>query len=258
MAVIGIFDSGVGGLSVFREIKKLLPCASYVYYGDNANCPYGPKGPNFIVKRSMEIAEYLVFQKNVDVIVVACNTATSYSLECLRERYNIPIIGIVPGIKPAAAATKTGVIGVLATFGTLNAPLYNKIRDTWGADVKVIEHIGQGFVELVENLEISGINVETVVEKSIQPLVKGGADKLVLGCTHYPFLKETIEKVANRIKPKSTLSIEVYDPAPAIARHLVNVLNEYDIKTDEDCPIVEMIASGNDVVLNKLYNMFLK
>mgnify|MGYP003304059442 CR=1 FL=1 len=162
MARIGIFDSGVGGLSVFKEIKKILPLSSYIYYGDNANCPYGIKGPNFILHRSVQIAEFLI-SKKVDIIVIACNTATSYAVDYLNDVYDVPFVGTVPGVKPAAKETSTGIIGVLATFGTLNAPLYNSIKETWGSNVTVLEHIGDGFVELVENLEFSGDNAEEII-----------------------------------------------------------------------------------------------
>lgn len=252
MAKIGIFDSGVGGLSVFKEIHRLLPDSSYVYYGDNANCPYGIKGPEFIVKRSKELSEFLI-SEGVDIIVVACNTATSYSVETLQKCYDVPIIGTVPGVKPAAAETKTGVIGVLATFGTLNAPLYNRIKDRWGANIEVIEHIGQGFVELVERLELSGRHAESVVEESVWPLVSKGADTLVLGCTHYPFLRKTIEEVANRIKPASVSRVEVYDTAPAIARNVAEILTKSHVQLKDDNPTVKLIASGNDSVMKALY-----
>ena len=253
MARIGIFDSGVGGLSVFREIKKVLPLSSYIYYGDNANCPYGIKGPDFILKRSIQITDFLL-SKNVDIIVIACNTATSYAIDYLREEYRIPFVGTVPGVKPAAKETNTGIIGVLATFGTLNAPLYNSIKDTWGRDVIVLEHIGEGFVELVENLDFSGAKTEKTIEKSIKPLVSKGADYLVLGCTHYPFLKETIEKVANRIKPANTTYVNVYDPSPAIASNVFNILSESGVSLEECCPIVELYSSGFKKSMEELYN----
>lgn len=257
MAKIGIFDSGVGGLSVYKEIKKVLPESSYVYYGDNANCPYGIKGPNFILQRSREIAHYLKSQ-GVNIIVVACNTATSYAVEALAAEMKIPVIGTVPGVKPAAAETKTGVVGVLATFGTLNAPLYNRIRDRWGANVEVIEHIGQGFVELVESCELSSDYAKSVVRKSVEPLVKKGADILVLGCTHYPFLKETIEQVANEIKPLTTPWVVVYDPAPAIARHVESIIIENGLSKVEICPTVELISSGSGEILQKLYRSYIQ
>lgn len=253
MARIGIFDSGVGGLSVFREIKKVLPLSSYIYYGDNANCPYGIKGPDFIKQRSIEITKFLI-SKNVDIIVIACNTATSYAIDNLREIYNIPFVGTVPGVKPAAKETNTGIIGVLATFGTLNAPLYNSIKDTWGANVTVLEHIGEGFVELVENLEFSGIKTEETIKRSVKPLVTKGADCLVLGCTHYPFLKDAIEKVANEIKPESTPHIDVYDPAPAIARNVFNILSGNGVPLEECNPVVELHSSGLKKCMEELYN----
>lgn len=257
MAKIGIFDSGVGGLSVFREIKKVLPSASYFYYGDNANCPYGIKGPDFIVERSVLITEFL-FSKGVDIIVIACNTATSYAIDHLKEKYNIPFVGTVPGVKPAAKETNTGVIGVLATFGTLNAPLYNSIKETWGANTLVLEHIGSGFVELVEQVELTGKNAEEIIKKSVSPLVAKGADWLVLGCTHYPFLKETIEKVANEIKPESTPYVEVYDSAPAIAKNVYNILLSNGTTLEEEKPIVELYSSGSKECLERLYNECVK
>lgn len=256
MAKIGIFDSGVGGLSVFKEIKKRLPKCSYIYYGDNANCPYGIKGPDFILQRSREIAHYLE-SNGVDIIVMACNTATSYAVKTLDLEMKIPVIGTVPGVKPAAAETKTGVVGVLATFGTLNAPLYNRIRDRWGANVEVIEHIGQGYVELVEAFDLHSEHAKEVVRQSVEPLVKQGADIIVLGCTHYPFLKETIEEVADEIKPDSTPKITVYDPAPAIARHVESIILENGLDIEDAEATITLMSSGSDEILKKLYELSL-
>lgn len=256
MAKIGIFDSGVGGLSVFKEIKRRLPNCSYIYYGDNANCPYGIKGPDFILQRSREIAHYLE-SEGVDIIVVACNTATSYAVKTLEEEMSIPVIGTVPGVKPAAAETKTGVVGVLATFGTLNAPLYNRIRDRWGANVDVVEHIGQGYVELVESLDLHSVHARDVVKRSVEPLVSQGADIIVLGCTHYPFLKETIEEVANEIKPESTPLITIYDPAPAIARHVEAIIKEQGMRIEDPNPTIRLLSSGSDEILISLYESFI-
>lgn len=256
MAKIGIFDSGVGGLSVFKEIKKRLPKCSFIYYGDNANCPYGIKGPDFILQRSREIAHFLE-SKGVDIIVVACNTATSYAVKTLDVEMKIPVIGTVPGVKPAASETKTGVVGVLATFGTLNAPLYNRIRDRWGAHVEVVEHIGQGYVELVEALDLDSSHAKEVVKQSVEPLVKQGADIIVLGCTHYPFLKKTIEEVANEIKPDSAPIITVYDPAPAIARHVEAIIMEKGLDIEDKEPTVILLSSGSDEILKKLYELSL-
>ncbi len=257
MAVIGIFDSGVGGLSVFKEVKRLMPDASYVYYGDNANCPYGPKGAEFIIERARTIAGILM-ERDVDAIVIACNTATSYAAAVLREKLDIPVIGMVPAVKPAALSTQTGVVGVLATMGTLNGPLYQHIRDTYGNGARIMEHIGVGFVELVEAFELSGPKAELVVRESIEDMVLSGADSLVLGCTHYPFLKNTIEKVANELKPANVPHVAVIDPAPAVARHLRNVLLERGCDLAEPDPFVELLSSGSDEVLVKLYTEFVK
>lgn len=256
MAKIGIFDSGVGGLSVFLEIKKRLPKCSYIYYGDNANCPYGIKGPDFILQRSREIAQSLQ-TAGADIIVVACNTATSYAVETLNTEMKVPVVGSVPGVKPAAAETKTGVVGVLATYGTLNAPLYNRIRNRWGANVEVVEHIGQGFVELVESFDFDSEYARKVVRDSVEPLVKQGADIIVLGCTHYPFLQDTIEKVANEVKPESTPLVSVYDPAPAIAKHVEALVFENGLNIEEQHPTVSLLSSGSDEILLKLYNKYL-
>ena len=258
MAKIGVFDSGVGGLSVLKEAIKLLPDSEFYYYGDNANCPYGPKGPDFIRKRSFEITKNLVDTYGVDIVVVACNTATSYAIAYLRERFDIPFIAMVPAVKPAATTTQTGVVGVLATKGTLNAPLYKQIRDTYGGNSTIIEHIGEGFVELVETLELSGSHAESVVEESIKDMVLAGADKIVLGCSHYPFLIDTIQQVANRIKPSSAYDIEVIDPAPAVARHLYNVVVEHGIDVKSLTPGILLVSSGSDEIMNLIFNSCIK
>ena len=149
--MIGIFDSGVGGLSVFREIRKILPQQQYIYFSDNAHCPYGEKSKEYIIDRARTITDFLL-GKGAQVIVVACNTATAAAISTLRSEYpHIPFIGMEPAIKPAAKQTRTGVVGVLATAGTLKAEKYLDTRGKWAEDIRVVEHIGQGFVELVEN-----------------------------------------------------------------------------------------------------------
>ena len=224
--MIGIFDSGVGGLSVFREIKKILPDERYLYYSDNAHCPYGEKAKEYIVDRAKRITEFLI-SKGADVIVVACNTATAAAIKTLREDYPIPFIGMEPAIKPAAQLTKTGIVGVLATAGTLKADKYKDSRGKYADDATVVEHIGQGFVELVESGQTTGPKAETIVMESVEPLLDAGADTIVLGCTHYPFLSETISKVAASLAPDRT--VRIVDPAPAVARHLHEVMTEKDI-----------------------------
>lgn len=250
--MIGIFDSGVGGLSVFKEIRKLLPEQSYVYYSDNAHCPYGEKSREYIIDRARTITEFLL-SKGCEIIVVACNTATAAAIATLREEYPVRFIGMEPAIKPAAKATRTGVVGVLATAGTLKATKYIDTRAKWAQGVTIVEHIGQGFVELVEKGILNGPGAESTVCASLKPLLDAGADTIVLGCTHYPFLSETISKVASELYPER--QITVIDPAPAVARHLVEVMQEEGIKeASEQGFSMELHASGNPETLQNTYS----
>lgn len=253
MTTIGIFDSGVGGLSVFKEIYKLLPNVNYIYYGDNANCPYGPKGGEFILKRSKEIVELLI-SKGASIIVIACNTATSYAAEVLRNEYQVPIIGMVPAIKPASLYTNTRTIGVLATYGTLNAPLYQRLKETYGTGINIVEHIGKGFVELVEDGIFYGPKVDRVIKDNIEPMILNNADIIVLGCTHYPFLKYSIEKVANSLA-HGHRTISIIDPASAVARHVVSIIEKMQLPTEIKNNTIELLSSGNIEILKSLYEM---
>ena len=246
--MIGIFDSGVGGLSVFREIRKILPEEKYAYFSDNAHCPYGEKSKEYIINRARFITEFLI-EQGADVIVVACNTATAAAIKTLREEYDIPFIGMEPAVKPAAAATRTGVVGVLATAGTLKADKYKDTRVKYADDVQVVEHIGQGFVELVESGQTTGRKAESIVGESIEPLLDAGADTIVLGCTHYPFLSETISKVASELIPDR--QINIIDPAPAVARHLHDVMNENRIIKREGYEL-SLHASGDITILQNM------
>ena len=248
--MIGIFDSGVGGLSVFREIKKILPGERYVYYSDNAHCPYGEKSKEYIIGRARDITDFLI-SKGADVIVVACNTATAAAIKTLRSEYSIPFIGMEPAIKPAAQLTRTGIVGVLATAGTLKADKYKDTRGKYADDVTVVEHIGQGFVELVESGQTSGTKAESIVIESVEPLLDAGADTIVLGCTHYPFLSETISKVASSLAPER--AINIVDPAPAVARHLHEVMTEKGIIRMDGYELT-LQASGDDTTLKNIAN----
>lgn len=247
--MIGIFDSGVGGLSVFREIRKVLPDERYVYFSDNAHCPYGEKTREYIIDRARAITETLL-SKGADVIVVACNTATAAAIADLRERYDVPFIGMEPAVKPAASCTKTGVVGVLATAGTLKADKYLTTRGKYAEEVRFVEHVGEGFVELVENGNTSGAAAERVVGKSLIPLLEAGADTIVLGCTHYPFLSDTILKVASDHFPAQVISM--IDPAPAVARHLLDVMTTEGL-IRKDGFRMELHSSGDDTSLTQLY-----
>jgi len=262
--MIGIFDSGVGGLSVYREIKKILPEERYTYFSDNAHCPYGEKSKEYIIDRAKEITDFLLKQ-GADIIVVACNTATAAAIKTLRSEYSTPcshvltlteskrdsisFIGMEPAIKPAAAVTRSRVIGVLATAGTLKADKYKDIKDRHAEDITVVEHVGQGFVELVESGLTTGEKADTIVTESLKPLLDAGADTIVLGCTHYPFLSETIARTASKLVPGREITI--IDPAPAVARHLYEVMaSEHIIKREGFS--LSLHASGDDSILNDL------
>lgn len=280
MIKIGVFDSGEGGLSVLKEITRLLPEAEYVYYSDNAHCPYGEKSPEYIQDRARTITERLL-KDGADVIVVACNTATAAAISVLRSEYSdassqevrdrvqkltggrhdhICFIGMEPAVKPAALGTRTGVVGVLATAGTLKGSKYLKTKESVDDHVNVFEHVGRGFVELVEKGRLSGSEAEDVVKASLGPLLSAGADIIVLGCTHYPFLLPVLQKVAGP-------DIRFIDPAPAVARQLVHVLERDGMLSAGEAssalarnasavpssPHVKLLSSGNPEPLHHLY-----
>ena len=277
----GIFDSGAGGLSVFREIRKVLPQESYIYYADNAHCPYGDKPVEFVIERARVITELLI-REGAQIIVVACNTATAAAIGTLRKEYSdreseavrqrvtelsggrqdhIMFIGMEPAVKAAARQTRSGIVGVLATAGTLHGEKYISTRDHYTAGVTVVEHIGEGFVELVESGDTDGSRAESVVSLSVRPLLDAGADIIVLGCTHYPFLSDTIRKVASGIAPDR--EIRILDPAPAVARHLLDVMKEDGLYipvsgtdgTGERAEgYVRLLASGPADTLLRLYS----
>lgn len=251
--MIGIFDSGIGGLSVFREIRKLLPEQSYIYYSDSAHCPYGEKSKEYIIDRACSITRRLM-EMGVEIVVVACNTATAAAISTLRKEFPIKFIGMEPAIKPAAALTKTGVVGVLATAGTLKAEKYLDTREKWAQSITVVEHIGEGFVELVEKGQTSGAEAEAVVQNSLVPLLEAGADTIVLGCTHYPFLADTIKKVAAAHGADGN-SFHLIDPAPAVARHLLEVMEAEGIQTvSPEGFSMELLCSGDRKGLLHTYN----
>ena len=248
MATIGIFDSGAGGLSVYRELVKVLPAERYLYFSDNAHCPYGEKTAAYIQERGRTITEVLL-GLGADIIVVACNTATAAAIATLRAEYpDIPFIGMEPAVKPAALGTRSGVIGVLATAGTLKGSKYLKTRGLYEDNVKIVEHVGQGFVELVEGGILDGPEAEATVRASLQPLLDAGADTIVLGCTHYPFLQPLIERLAGP-------DVKVIDPAPAVARQTVRILQERGIPTGEGPFSVDLYFSGEPDSLQRIFKL---
>lgn len=250
MACIGIFDSGSGGMSVLKEILRVLPGERYIYYADNANCPYGEKSTEFITQRSKAITEELL-SSGAQIIVIACNTATAAAIKTLREDWReVPFIGMEPAVKPATKESKTGVIGILATKSTLGAEKYRLTRDRFAGEMKVIEQPGEGFVELVENGQLEGEQTEKTVRRSLSPLLESGADTIVLGCTHYPFLLPVLQRNAGD-------GVKFIDPAPAVARRLVNVLKDKGIESD-NLPKAEikLKCSGTEDSARRILSLF--
>jgi glutamate racemase len=209
---IGVFDSGVGGLSVLRHIRHALPNEHLIYVADSGHVPYGDKPASYIEQRSLALASFLI-EQGADAIVIACNTATAAAAATLRSRFNIPIIGMEPAVKPAVAATKTGVIGVLATVGTLASARFAALLERYAGEVEIITQGCPGLVEQVERGELSGTATRELIARYTAPLLARGADTLILGCTHYPFLASLITEVVGD-------SITLVDTGAAVARQL--------------------------------------
>jgi glutamate racemase len=214
---VGVFDSGVGGLSVLREIRRELPDEHLLYVADSGYAPYGDRPADFIAGRSTAIADFLIGQ-GAKAIVVACNTATAVAVQALRAKFTLPIVAIEPAVKPAAAATRSGVVGVLATTQTLASAKFARLVDQFADGATVLTRACPGLVEQVEAGDLAGPRTRSMVEEFVTPLVGEGADTLVLGCTHYPFLAPLIEEVAG-------LGVTIIDPAVAVARELRRRLN---------------------------------
>ena len=224
---IGVFDSGLGGLSVLREVRAVLPAEDLVYYADCAHCPYGKQSPEAILARSLAITDALV-ERGAKVVVVACNTASSVALAAVRAAFpGVPIVGLVPAVKPAVAATRSGRIGVLATPRTVAGDLLAAlIREHAGAtEVHLVP--APGLVDLVETGETTGPKVEAALRPLLAPLRARGVDTLVLGCTHYPFLRTAIRGV---VGPEMAL----VDSGEAIARRTREVLDAHGQRRDRD------------------------
>jgi len=213
---IGIFDSGVGGLSVWKAIREALPQHPTHYLADQAFCPYGNLPASLIRIRSALLTKQLMAQ-GCGLIVLACNTATAAAIGTLRERFSIPFVGMEPAIKPAARLTQTGHVGVLATEGTLKGALYQQTKERHAYQVTVHTQIGHGLVELVEDGLANSAEAEKLLLQYLQPMVAAGVDHLVLGCTHYPFLSNTIHRLFGD-------ALALLDPAPAIAERVAALL----------------------------------
>jgi len=214
---VGFFDSGVGGMCILDAFRRLCPAESTVYIADSANCPYGNRPAEEIVRLSEANVEELL-SRGCKAVVVACNTATAAAIDYLRRRYaDIPFVGLEPAVKPAALRSRTGVVGVLATEGTFGGRLYNETKEKFARDVVVIATVADEFVALVERGETSGPAAEAAVRARLTPLIDAGCDMIVLGCTHFPHLRPLMEKVAAG-------RAAILDPSDAVARQARRVL----------------------------------
>lgn len=211
-----MFDSGVGGLSVLKHIRAALPRHRLLYVADSGHVPYGDKTPEHIRERSLAITQFLIEQGAV-AVVIACNTATAAAAATLRERFEIPIVAMEPAVKPAVAATRTGVIGVLATVGTLESAKFAALLEQYAGDVEIVTQACPGLVEQIEAAELDSATTRGLLERYTQPLLARGADTLVLGCTHYPFLRPQIAAI---VGPGITL----IDTGEAVAKQVVRRL----------------------------------
>ena len=218
---VGFFDSGVGGLCILEAFRKLCPGVETVYVADSEHCPYGNRSREEIIRLSEACVRKLLAQ-NCQLIVVACNTATAAAIDYLRTNYpEVPFVGLEPAIKPAALKSQTGIVGVLATQGTFNGRLYNETKMKFAKNVTILATVADEFVEIVERLHSnhppSETEIRKAVEAKVEPLLRAGADKIVLGCTHFPHLRTYIEQLADG-------RAEVVDSCDAVARQIHRVL----------------------------------
>jgi glutamate racemase len=242
---IGIFDSGIGGTSIWKEIHRLLPNENTIYLADSANAPYGSKGKETIINLSVKNTEYLISQ-NCKLIVVACNTATTNAISILREKYSIPFIGIEPAIKPAALNSKTKAIGILATKGTLASELFNNTSSLYASGLKVIEQVGEGLVELIEMGKVDSVETKTLLKSYLKPMLDADIDYLVLGCTHYPYLIPLLLELLPQ-------HIKIIDSGEAVARQTKNILESMHLLNLNNFKVENVFYSnGNPDVLKAI------
>ena len=219
---IGLFDSGIGGLTVARAVRERLPREALLYFGDSANAPYGPRPAAEITALSRAATEWLL-ARGAKLIVVACNTATAAALVTLRQAYpDVPFVGMEPAVKPAAAATHTGRIGILATQATLGSDRYQRLADRFAPTSLILEDPCRGLVPLIEAGDRDTPALRELLEQIIAPMRSAGIDTLVLGCTHYPLVRPLIERIAGP-------DVVIIDPAPAVARQTERLLKERDL-----------------------------
>jgi glutamate racemase len=238
VVTIGVFDSGVGGLSILDEALQQLPHHNYIYFADSANAPYGDKPPQWIAERSLQICHYLM-EQDCSAIVVACNTATAEAIATIRSTLDIPIIGVEPGIKPAAMQSQNGIVGVLATETTLNSDKFNALLATLPEHCQFIKQAGAGLVPLIEAGLIETPEMQALLRSHLKPIQDQGADTLVLGCTHYPFLKKMIRAVVGD-------SMTLIDTSDAVVRQLLRQIHQQGlIVSSKHSPKLSLLSTAN-------------
>jgi len=221
-APIGVFDSGVGGLSVLTEIRQRLPDESLLYLADAGHVPYGEKSPEFIIERCLTIAGFF-HEQGAKALVVACNTATASGVAHIRQRYpDWPVVGMEPAVKPAAEATRSGVVGVLATTGTLQSARFAALLDRFASDVRVVTQPCPGLVELIETGDLDSQQIRQLLGHYVEPLLAERCDTIILGCTHYPFLKPLLREMLPN-------SITLIDTGAAVSRQLQRLLSQSNL-----------------------------
>ena len=244
---IGIFDSGVGGISIWKEIHELLPNESTIYLADSINAPYGQKSKQEIIDLCFKNTELLI-KKNCKLIVVACNTATTNAIKQLRAKYEIPFIGIEPAIKPAAINSKTKSIGILATKGTLSSELFHDTTELYSDNIKITEQVGVGLVELIESGNIDSPEMTSLLNKYLTPMISYNIDYLVLGCSHYPFLIPKIKKMIPN-------NISIIDSGKAVAKQVQNILDKQKCLSENNNNTLNIFHTNkNSDVLNQILN----
>lgn len=217
---IGVFDSGVGGLTILRAIREALPCEALIYVADAAYVPYGEKSTDQIRDRALAITGFLLDQ-GAKAIVVACNTATAAAIDTLRDRWTIPFIGVEPAVKPAVAATRSRVVGVLATPATLASERYRNLVERFAGDARIVPQPCSGLAEHIERGGVDGEHTERMLRGFVEPLLAAGADAIVLGCTHYPFVAHIVQRIVGPDVP-------VIENGTAVARELARQLTSHD------------------------------
>lgn len=243
---IGIFDSGVGGTSIWKEVNALLPNENTIYLADSINAPYGPKGEERIKELCIKNTE-LLLDKSCKLIVVACNTATTNAIDYLRTNYNIPFIGIEPAIKPAALQTKTNAIGILATKGTLSSKLFHKTTNLFGNGINIIEQEGEGIVQLIETGKLHSDEMKGLLNIYLKPMIVANIDHLVLGCTHYPYLMPLLLEIL----PKH---VKIIDSGEAVARQTKVILEKHQLlNTSKTKSKHQFYTNGNPKVMIELF-----